>query len=144
MRSTQTCCFKPIGHVNHTAADVPRHWSLSRLEGRLVIDGRYEEGLRDIHAGQDIVVIFGFHRAAAFTADRLITHPPHRDHPLGVFSSCSPVRPNPIGLSVLRVLTRKANVITVRGLDMLDGTPILDIKPHIDRVAEGPKPSGNA
>ncbi len=51
---------------------------------------------------------------------------------MGVFSICSPIRPNPIGMSVLEVLGRKGNVIYVKGLDMVDGTPILDIKPRVE------------
>jgi tRNA (Thr-GGU) A37 N-methylase len=57
--------------------------------------------------------------------------PPHREQPLGVFSICSPRRRNPIGLSVLELLARDQNVLHVRGMDMLDGTPILDIKPFV-------------
>lgn len=65
--------------------------------------------------------------------------PPHRQQSLGVFSICSPRRPNAIGLSVLKVLGRDDNVLTVRGMDMNEGTPILDIKPFI--VGEETLPS---
>jgi tRNA (Thr-GGU) A37 N-methylase len=65
--------------------------------------------------------------------------PPHREASLGVFSICSPRRPNPIGLSVLDVLSRSENVLHVRGMDMIDGTPIIDIKPHV--VSEDSLPS---
>ncbi len=64
--------------------------------------------------------------------------PPHRNESLGVFSICSPVRPNPIGLSVLEVLELNGGKIKVRGLDMLDGTPILDIKPNIEKRTDCP------
>ena len=57
--------------------------------------------------------------------------PPHRSEKLGVFSICSPFRPNPLGLSVVEVLEVKDNVILAKGLDMLDGTPILDLKPFV-------------
>ena len=129
--------LKPIGFVEHKAASVPRHCSVSSVEGRLVIDPQYQEGLQDIQPGQHIVVIFHFDRSAPFTPDRLVQKPPHRSEKLGVFSICSPFRPNPLGLSVVEVLEVKDNVILVKGLDMLDGTPILDLKPFVPPPPEG-------
>jgi tRNA-Thr(GGU) m(6)t(6)A37 methyltransferase TsaA len=123
--------FKPIGYVHTKAAELPRHWSVSDVVGQLVIDPRYQAGLKDIEPGQRLVVLFHFHRSPEFTPDRLTQTPPHRDSRLGVFSICSPVRPNAVGLSIVRVLAIRDNEITVQGLDMLDGTPILDLKPHI-------------
>ena len=123
--------MKPIGFVKTDVAKVPRHWSLSDAEGTLVIDKRYLQGLEDIRVGQRIVVIFHFHRSHGFSPQFLRQTPPHRAEPLGVFSICSPIRPNPIGMSVLRVLGIKENVIHIKGLDMIDGTPVLDIKPFV-------------
>ena len=123
--------MEPIGYVHTDAKKIPRHWTVSDMEGTLVIDGRYLEGLKDIKPRQRIVVIFHFHQSPDFDASYLIQTPPHRKKPLGVFSICSPVRPNPIGMSVLEVLGIRKNIIRVKGLDMLDGTPILDIKPCI-------------
>ena len=123
--------MKPIGFVHTDAKTIPRHWTDSELEGALAIDERYLEGLKDIKPRQRIVVIFHFHQSPAFDASYLTRTPPHRKKRLGVFSICSPVRPNPIGMSVLEVIGVKDNVIYVKGLDMLDGTPVLDIKPCI-------------
>lgn len=123
--------FKRIGTAHTDAATIPRHWTLSDVEGTLVIDPEYTDGLSDIKAGEQIVVLFHFHQSAPFSSTFLKQTPPHNDQPLGVFSICSPRRPNPIGLSVLTVLARNENVLHVRGMDMLDGTPILDIKPFI-------------
>ena len=123
--------MEPIGFVHTDATRVPRHWTVSDLEGTLVIDGRYVDGLTDIKPKQRLVVIFHFHRSPDFDASHLKQTPPHRKKPLGVFSICSPVRPNPIGMSVLEVVEINRNIIKVKGLDMLDGTPILDIKPCI-------------
>ena len=131
--------LSPIGTAHTDAQDMPRHWTVSDVEGRLVIDPQYTEALSDITVGQRIVVLFHFHKSPPFSADLLKQTPPHREHPLGVFSICSPRRPNPIGLSVLEVLACNENVIDVRGMDMIDGTPILDIKPHI--VSEATLPS---
>lgn len=134
--------MQPIGHVHHQQASVPRHWSVSDVEGELVIDERYADGLADIQPGQRIVVLFEFDRSPAFTPSRLRQKPPHRDRPLGVFSICSPVRPNPIGLSVVEVLEKNANVLRVRGIDMYDRTPILDIKPYFTAKESCPSYGG--
>jgi tRNA-Thr(GGU) m(6)t(6)A37 methyltransferase TsaA len=122
--------MKPIGVVKTDAKKIPRHWSVSTSKGKLVIEKQYEEGLRSINKGQRIVVLFLFHQSPPFTPGNLSQKPPHLDEIKGVFNTCSPIRPNPIGMSVLDVLAVRKNVITVKGIDMLDGTPILDIKPY--------------
>ncbi|MCD6490364.1 MAG: tRNA (N6-threonylcarbamoyladenosine(37)-N6)-methyltransferase TrmO [Thermodesulfobacterium sp.] len=122
--------FKPIGYVKTSATSIPRHWSYSDVEGEIIIDPEYKEGLKDIKSGDKIVVLFCFHKSPPFIKDKLIQKPPHKDSPKGVFSLCSPIRPNPIGLSVLEVLDVKDNIIKVKRIDMFDGTPIFDIKPY--------------
>ena len=123
--------FTPIGTVHTKALKVPHSWTVSDVQGELVIDKAYVRGIRDIQPGEKIVVIFAFHRSPPFTPGDLTQHP--RGEPArpekGVFSICSPIRPNPIGMSVLIVTAVKDNIINVKGLDMIDGTPILDIKP---------------
>ena len=121
-----------IGVVRTDAESVPRHWSISQETGTLVLDQKYEAGLRDIVPGKRIVVLFLFHQSREFTVDHLRHKPPHHDQVKGIFSTCSPVRPNPIGLSVVTVEKVEGAVLTVKGIDMLDGTPILDIKPHTE------------
>ncbi|MEJ5228154.1 tRNA (N6-threonylcarbamoyladenosine(37)-N6)-methyltransferase TrmO [Thermodesulfovibrio sp.] len=129
--------FKPIGYIKTQADTVPRHWSVSELEGEIVIEPEYKLGLRDIKAGDKILVLFVFHKSPSFTTEKLIQKPPHLNETKGVFSTCSPHRPNPIGLSVLEVLEVRENMIKVRGLDMFDGTPVLDIKPYIEYKSKG-------
>ncbi len=121
--------FKPIGFVKTDVSTVPRHWTISDVEGMIVIEEIYTEGLKDIKIGQYIIVIFHFHQSREFDLHHLVQTPPHRNERLGVFSTCSPIRPNSIGMSVLEVVGITENVIHVKGLDMLDGIPILDIKP---------------
>jgi tRNA-Thr(GGU) m(6)t(6)A37 methyltransferase TsaA len=124
--------LKPIGVVHTEAAEVPNSWSVSEVEGELVIEREYIRGMRDIRPGERIVVIFHFHRSRPFTPEDLTQHPrgdPSRPEK-GVFSICSPFRPNPIGMSVLTVTAVRENIISVKGLDMIDSTPILDIKPQ--------------
>ena len=128
----------PIGTVQTDCQTLPRHWTVSDVEGKLVIDPRYGAGLADITAGQRIVVLFCFHRSPVFSPELLKQTPPHRGRPKGVFSICSPRRPNPIGLSVLEVLSIEGTTIEVRGLDMIDGTPILDMKPFVADVYSCP------
>jgi len=124
--------LKPIGFVRTDAEELPRHWSVSEVEGTLVIDEEYLEGLRGIGPGQRIVVIFHFHRSPRFSPEFLRQTSGQDGREAGVFSLCSPIRPNPVGMSVLEVLGVRGANVDVRRLDALDGTPILDIKPHIE------------
>jgi tRNA-Thr(GGU) m(6)t(6)A37 methyltransferase TsaA len=123
--------MKPIGYVSTDAKEIPRSWTMSDVEGALVMDETYLEGLRDIQPGTRIYVIFHFHKSPAFTSEFMRIKPPMREKKLGVFSTHSPFRPNPIGLSILEVTGAEGNVIRVKGIDMLDKTPILDIKPEV-------------
>ncbi len=120
-----------IGWVRHDAAEVPRHWTVSDLAGDLDIRPDLAAGLADITAGQKIMVLFLFDRSPPFSSDQLTQETRHSRAIKGVFSICSPRRPNPIGLSVVEVLAKKGSRLRVRGLDMFDGTPILDIKPAL-------------
>ncbi len=125
--------MEPIGFAYTDATEIPKHWTVSDVEGTLVIDKKYLEGLRDIRAGQQIVVVFQFHKSPKFSPEYLRQIPRYSTEKKGVFSICSPVRPNPIGISVLEVLKIKDNILHVKGIDMLNGTPILDIKPNIKK-----------
>jgi len=132
-----TILFKPIGYVRHPHKAVPRHWTVSDLEGDLDILPEYGGGLADIAVGQRIVVLFHFDRSVPFGPEHLHQKKSYTDEIKGVFSICSSIRPNPIGFSVVTVLAVDDGRIRVRGVDMFDGTPILDIKPHSeDRRAE--------
>jgi len=124
--------LRPIGFVRTDVEELPRHWSVSEVEGTLVIDEGYSEGLRDIEPGQRIVVIFHFHRSPRFSPEFLRQTSGQDGREAGVFSLCSPIRPNPVGMSVLEVFGVRGANVDVRRLDALDGTPILDIKPHIE------------
>jgi tRNA (adenine37-N6)-methyltransferase len=124
--------LRAIGFVRTDAEELPRHWSISDVEGTLVIDEEYSQGLRDIEEGQRIVVIFHFDRSPGFSPELLRQTSGHTGREMGVFSTCSPIRPNPIGMSVVEVLGIRGANIDVRRLDMLDSTPILDIKPCVE------------
>ena len=122
--------MKPIGFISTKAVDITRSWTVSDVEGDLVIDEKYRDGLSDIQSGQRLYVLLQFHRSPEFTEQFLRIKPPIRDKKMGVFSTHSPFRPNPIGLSLFEVLGIDGNVIHVKGLDTMDKTPILDIKPE--------------
>ena len=119
--------LRPIGFVRTDAEELPRHWSVSEVKGTLVIDEEYAEGLRDVRPGQSIVVIFHFHKSPGFSPAFLRQTSGQDGREAGGFSLCSPIRPNPVGMSVLEVLGVRGANVDVRRLDALDGTPILDI-----------------
>ena len=91
----------------------------------------FEAGLQDIEGFSHLFIIWLFHRTEGFD---LIACPPSDGRPHGVFATRSPRRPNPIGLTVVELLRREGPRLHVRGVDMLDGTPVLDIKPYLSSV----------
>ena len=121
--------MKPIGYVSHETKEIPRNWTVSDVEGELIIDEIYKDGIKEIESGQKIYVLFHFHKSPEFSNQFMRIRPPIHDQKVGVFFTHSPFRPNPIGMSVLEVIGVNGTSIRVRGIDMLDGTPILDIKP---------------
>jgi tRNA-Thr(GGU) m(6)t(6)A37 methyltransferase TsaA len=125
-----------IRFVKTEERNIPRHWSVSHAEGEIIIDEKYTEGLKDIRQGQQIIVIFHFHKSPDFNSGYLVQKPPHKDRAMGVFSTCSPVRPNPVGFSIVDVTGIQGNIISVRGIDMIDGTPVLDIKPFVEKEGQ--------
>jgi tRNA-Thr(GGU) m(6)t(6)A37 methyltransferase TsaA len=100
-------------------------------EGVLEIAPDLEAGLTDIEGFSNLFVIWVFDRSKSV---ELLGTPPTDDRPHGVFATRSPFRPNPIALSVVQLLRREGNRLHARGIDMLDGTPILDVKPYLSGV----------
>jgi tRNA-Thr(GGU) m(6)t(6)A37 methyltransferase TsaA len=130
--------FRPIGFVkspyNETSA-IPRGLGAKHeAEGALEILSEFETGLLDIEGFSHLYLIWAFDRADGFD---LIAHPPTDEkRPHGVFATRSPRRPNPIALTIVELLGREGASLRVRGVDMLDGTPILDIKPYLSSIAQ--------
>jgi tRNA-Thr(GGU) m(6)t(6)A37 methyltransferase TsaA len=122
--------MKPIGYVSHDAKEIPRNWKVSDLEGDLIIDEIYQDGMKDIKPGQKIYVFFYFHKSPPFSDKYMRIKPPIHDKKVGVFFSHSPFRPNPLGMSILEVIGVNGTRIRAKGIDMIDGTPLLDIKPE--------------
>ena len=102
-------------------------------EGVLELLPEYEAGLADIDGFSHLYVLWFFHRSSGYD---LIFTPPVDTKPHGVFATRSPRRPNPIGLTVVMLLRREGCKLHVHGVDMLDGTPILDIKPYLSSIPQ--------
>ncbi len=93
----------------------------------------FEPGLKDIEGFSHLYVLWVFHRSEGY---ELVGTPPSDNQPHGVFSTRSPRRPNPIGLTVVELVRREGASLFLRGVDMLDGTPVLDIKPYTSSIPE--------
>lgn len=130
-----TVTFDPIGTVRSPFTEtkqIPKGPGAQHTEeGVLEIRKELEAGLTDIEGFSHLFVLWVFHRTEGYD---LYAHPPTADRPHGVFATRSPRRPNPIGLTVVELLGRDGSRLHVRGVDMLDGTPILDIKPYLSSV----------
>jgi len=127
--------MQPIGFVRSAFTDpsqIPKGLGAAHTaEGILEIAADLEEGLTDIEGFSHLYVVWVFDRSEGF---HLTATPPSDDRAHGVFATRSPWRPNPIGLTVVQLLARDGHRLRVRGVDMLDGTPILDIKPYLSSV----------
>jgi tRNA (adenine37-N6)-methyltransferase len=126
---------KAVGHVRSpykSTQEIPKGLGTKHeTEGVLEIQAEFEAGLTDIEGFSHLFVLWIFDRAEGY---ELIGRPPSDDRSHGVFATRSPRRPNPIGLSVVELLRRDGRRLHVRGVDMLDGTPILDLKPFLSNV----------
>ena len=127
--------FQPIGYVRSPYKDtqeIPKGLGAKHeAEGVLEILPEFETGLTDIEGFSHLFVIWLFDRSQGF---ELLGTPPSDDRAHGVFATRSPRRPNPIGLTVVELLRRDGRMLHIRGVDMLDGTPILDIKPYLSSI----------
>ena len=129
--------MQPIGYVRSPYRDtqeIPRGLGAKHeAEGVFEIRAEFEPGLTDIEGFSHLLVIWAFDRSEG--CDLVVT-PPSDDQPHGVFATRSPRRPNPIGLTVVELLRREGPVLHVRGVDMLEGTPILDLKPYLSNIPQ--------
>ncbi len=126
----------PIGFIRspyrETSAIPKGLGAKHEAEGAIELLREFEPGLADIEGFSHLFVIWEFDRAEGYD---LVAHPPTDEkRPHGVFSTRSPRRPNPIGLTVVELLRRDGASLHVRGVDMLDGTPVLDIKPYLSSI----------
>ena len=123
----------PIGFVKNGVKQTPKwpDWQLETVS-EIIVEPKWAEGLEGLEGFSHIIVLFWFHRIA--DGDVILkVHPMHReDLPVtGLFATRSPNRPNRIGETAVRLIERRGNILRVKGLDALDGTPVLDIKPYL-------------
>jgi tRNA-Thr(GGU) m(6)t(6)A37 methyltransferase TsaA len=127
--------IRPIGTIRSHFTDtsqIPKGPGAKHdAEGVLELLPELEAGLSDIEGFSHLYVLWVFDRAEGWD---LMATPPIDDRPHGVFATRSPRRPNPIGLTVVRLLRREGARLHVHGVDMLDGTPIVDLKPYLSSV----------
>ena len=124
--------FSPIGIIHTPFTDLagmPIQPSGARdVTGTVVLESQYEQGLKDLDGFSHLILIYYFHRSSGFQ----LTVKPFLDTvPRGLFATRAPRRPNAIGLSIVRLMEITNTVLTVKGIDVLDGTPLLDIKPWV-------------
>jgi tRNA-Thr(GGU) m(6)t(6)A37 methyltransferase TsaA len=126
---------RPIGFVRSpfkNTEGIPKGLGARHeAEGVLDILPEFRLGLTDIEGYSHLIVLWAFDRSDGF--DLMVT-PPSDESPHGLFTTRSPRRPNPIGLTIVELLSRENGELRVRGVDMLDGTPILDIKPYLSSI----------
>lgn len=124
----QVISFRVIGRVENKFDQSNALDQIRSSEARIVLDPLLVDGLKGLEPGQQIMVLFYFHLSDGYD---LLQHPRgNRSRPKrGVFALRSPRRPNPIGVTVAELVDIEGNVLTVRGLDAIDGTPVLDLKP---------------
>ena len=134
MRKGRSLELKPIGIIHspyRNRADAPYRGHRSKRISLIEVFEPFEGGLQDIEGFSHIIVIYWFHKSRGY---RLLVKTPWDNIPHGLFSTRSPHRPCPLGLTVVRLVARKKNILKVKGLDAIDGTPLLDIKPYIPKV----------
>ena len=124
--------YQPIGTIHSPFKEnvgVPRQAvGASDIKGTIEVFTEFADGLKDLEGFSHIVVIFHLHMVKN---PSLKAHPPWDGKEHGVFATRSPYRPNPIGVSVVRLESVDKNILHISGIDMTDGSPVLDIKPYI-------------
>jgi len=118
----------PIGHVENAFDERAEPDTIRAQVSRVVVDADLQAGLLGLQAGEQVMVVYYFHRSRGFDLRQHRRGDPLEPE-LGVFALRSPDRPNPIGVTVVEVLEIEGSVLKVRGLDALNGSPVLDIKP---------------
>lgn len=120
--------LRPIGFARNSERE-PRFGSFADGTSQIIVDEEFTEALNSIDDYSHVVIVYWMDKVK----DYVMTHRP-QDIPevpvVGIFACRCPPRPNPVGVSTVRLMGREGNKITVKGLDILDGTPVIDIKPH--------------
>jgi tRNA (adenine37-N6)-methyltransferase len=123
--------MRPIGVIHSPFQEkeqTPIQPSRSQAKGQVEVYPEFAAGLEDIEGFSHIILLYVFHQSSGFT---LRVKPFLDDQQHGLFATRYPKRPNPIGISVVRLARREGNILEIEGVDVLDGTPLLDIKPYV-------------
>ena len=126
--------IEPIGIINSPykiKGDSPRQGRFSEKLSQITVFDEYSQGLQDIEKRAHLIILYGLDRAEDY---KLMVIPPGKTKEQGLFSTRAPVRPNPIALCMVKLIKVEGNVITVKWLDALDGSPLIDIKPFLPEV----------
>lgn len=125
--------YKAIGTVHNEIKERDRR-DTRDIISEIVLDPDLTEGLDDIEDFSHLVIIYFMHKS--HRPFPLKVHPRYRKKltPVGVFASRSPDRPNPLGKAIVKLLERRKNILKVQGLDAINGTPVIDIKPYIPEI----------
>jgi tRNA-Thr(GGU) m(6)t(6)A37 methyltransferase TsaA len=123
--------MRPIGVIHSPFTDkkqTPIQPTRSQALGQVEVYPEFAEGLQDVEGLSHVILLYVFHCSSGYT----LRVKPFLDDALhGLFATRYPCRPNPIGLSIVRLIARHVNVLEIEGVDVLDGTPLLDIKPYM-------------
>ena len=129
--------MKPIGYIRSAykeTSQIPKGLGAThQMKGILEILPEFQAGLKDIDGFSHLYLVWVFHQAKGFD---LTAYPPSDNKPHGVFATRSPQRPNPIGLTIVELVRRNARRLHLQGIDMLDGTPVIDVKPYLSSVPD--------
>lgn len=127
-----TITISPIGIIETPFNDLKgmpiQPSGAAKIQGIIVIDKAYEQGLSDLEGFSHIILLYHFHQSKGYN---LMVKPFLDNQKRGLFSTRAPRRPNPIGLSIVRLIKREGNRLTIKGIDVLNGTPLIDIKPYV-------------
>jgi tRNA-Thr(GGU) m(6)t(6)A37 methyltransferase TsaA len=131
--------FRPIGIIHSpykTKEETPYQGYRSQEVGEVEVFEEFEEGLADLDGFSHIILLYLFHKSDSYS---LKVKPFLDDSLRGLFATRHPRRPNPIGLSVVKLLSRKKNILRIAQIDILDGAPLLDIKPYVPQFDQREK-----
>jgi tRNA-Thr(GGU) m(6)t(6)A37 methyltransferase TsaA len=133
------CAYQPIGVVHSPFPDtvnVPiQPTAAEGVRGTVEVRSEFVAGLQDLEGFSHVILLYHFHR---ITQTRLVVTPFLDRRPRGVFATRAPSRPNPIGLSIVRLLGIEGNLLRIENVDVVDGTPLLDIKPYVPEFDHQP------
>lgn len=131
--------YRPIGLVHTPFKKIEgmpiQPSGAAQIQGSVEIFPEFADGLQDIEDFSHLILLYHFHRTQA---SKLLVTPFLDSQPHGIFATRAPTRPNPIGLSIVRLLEREGNILQIENVDLLDGTPVLDIKPYVPEFDQHP------